>query len=264
MTGPSRFDPLSSSYEELLRDPLRDRFSGQESMFFHRRKANLIRRFFRGRSVATSGLRYLDVGCGKGELLRLLQADFQQTAGCDVSTRMMEQISQFSGIETRVQKDPLQIPFGDAEFDLVTAVCVYHHVPRAARPTLTGEVGRVLRPGGIFCMMEHNPLNPVTRLIVSRTPVDADAVLVPAKEARGLAGGAGFARIEQDYFLYFPQALYRYLGFLEAALAKVPLGGQYAVFSKKNANAASGCGLPRCRPHTERHWKREPSEGGSA
>ena len=38
-------------------------------MFFHRRKGDLIRRFFRRRGVATSGLRYLDVGCGKGELL---------------------------------------------------------------------------------------------------------------------------------------------------------------------------------------------------
>jgi len=229
MTEP-RFDHLSSSYEDLLRDPLRDRFTGPESMFFHRRKADLIRRFFQSRSLATSGLRYLDAGCGKGELLRLLQSDFKQAAGCDVSAAMMRQIA---GIETRVQKDALRIPFDDAKFDLVTAVCVYHHVPPAARRTLTGEIGRVLRPGGIFCMIEHNPFNPVTRLIVNRTPVDADAILLRAAEARRLAADAGLAPLEQDYFLYFPQALYRYLGRLEAMLAKAPLGGQYAVFSRK-------------------------------
>jgi SAM-dependent methyltransferase len=234
MTPPSRFDHLSSSYEELLRDPIRDRFTGQESEFFHRRKADLIRRFFRRRGLATSGLRYLDVGCGKGELLHLLQADFKQTSGCDVSAEMMRQVAQVAGIDTRVQKDPLQIPFGNAEFDLVAAVCVYHHVPPADRRTLTSEIGRVLRPGGIFCMIEHNPLNPVTRLIVSRTPVDSDAILLPAREARSLAAHVGFAPVEQDYFLYFPQAIYRYLGRMEVALAKVPLGGQYAVFSKKN------------------------------
>jgi SAM-dependent methyltransferase len=230
MTQPPRFDQLSSSYEELLRDPLRDRFTGQESMFFHRRKADLIRRFFERRSVTTSSLRYLDVGCGKGELLSLLQSDFQRPAGCDISAGMMQQIA---GIETRIQKDALQIPFGDAEFDLVTAVCVYHHVPPADRRTLTREIGRVLRPGGIFCMIEHNPFNPVTRLIVSRTPVDADAILLPATEARRLAAEAGLALLEQDYFLYFPQALYRYLGRVEAALTKVPLGGQYASFTTK-------------------------------
>jgi len=230
----THFDHLSASYEELLRDPIRDRFTGREPGFFHRRKADLIRRFFRRRGFTTSGLRYLDVGCGKGELLGLLQSDFKQVAGCDVSETTMRQIT---GLETRVQKDSLRIPFGDDEFDLVTAVCVYHHVPAACRAALTAEIGRVLRPGGIFCMIEHNPFNPVTRLIVSRTPVDADAILLPASEARGLAARAGFARLEQDYFLYFPQALYRYVGQAETLLAKVPLGGQYAVFSGKQLAA---------------------------
>jgi SAM-dependent methyltransferase len=230
----SRFDQLSSSYEDLLRDPLRDRFTGQDSMFFHRRKADLIRQFFRRRSRATAGLRYLDLGCGKGALLGLLCSDFNQTAGCDVSAAMMPQVSQARRIETRVQEHPLRIPFGDAEFDLITAVCVYHHVPPGDRRTLTGEIARVLRPGGIFCMIEHNLNNPVTRRIVSRTPVDADAILLPVTEARQLAAGAGLAPIEQDYFLYFPQALYRYLGRMEAWLSKVPLGGQYALFSRKH------------------------------
>jgi SAM-dependent methyltransferase len=147
---------------------------------------------------------------------------------------MMQSITK---IDTRVQKHPLQIPYGDAEFDLVTAVCVYHHVPPADRRTLTSEIRRVLRPGGIFCMIEHNPFNPVTRLIVSRTPVDSDAILLPASEAWGLASGAGFDPLERDYFLYFPQAIYRYLGRMEAALTKVPLGGQYAVFSGKRLAA---------------------------
>lgn len=226
----SRFDQLSSSYEELLRDPLRDRFTGHEPAFFHRRKADLIRQFYRRRKVATSELRYLDVGCGKGELLGLLRSDFKQTRGCDISVEMMRQIA---GMDVRVQQDSLQIPFGDAEFDLVTAVCVYHHVPPASRRTLTQEIRRVLRPGGIFCMIEHNPFNPVSRLIVSRTPVDADAILLPSSEARGLSAAAELAPLEQDYFLYFPQALYRYVGKVEALLTKVPLGGQYALFSTK-------------------------------
>jgi hypothetical protein len=42
------------------------------------------------------------------------------------------------------------------------------------------EIQRVLRPGGVFSLIEHNPLNPVTRLIVSRTPVDGNAKLLTA------------------------------------------------------------------------------------
>jgi len=231
MSLPPRFDELSSSYDDLLRDPLRDRFTGQEPMFFHHRKSELIRRFFQRRKIETSGLHHLDVGCGKGELLNLLRGDFAHSAGCDVSADMMREIT---GIETRVQTDPLKIPFEDEAFDLVTAVCVYHHVPPASRAALTQEIRRVLKPGGFFCMIEHNPRNPVTRLIVSRTPVDADAVLLEAGEARGLTAGTGLLTAEQAYFLYFPQMLYRYLGRLEGMLAKVPLGGQYALFSQRS------------------------------
>jgi SAM-dependent methyltransferase len=227
---PTRFDELSASYDDLLRDPLRDRFGGQDCAFFHRRKSELIRRFFRRRIMDTSGLHHLDVGCGKGELLNLLRPYFTHSAGCDVSADMMRDIT---GIETRVQTDPLKVPFEDGVFDLVTAVCVYHHVPVADREALTREIRRVLKPGGIFCMIEHNPRNPVTRLIVSRTPVDADAILLPASEARELITGAGMLPVEQAYFLYFPQMLYRYLGRMEGSLAKVPFGGQYAVYSSK-------------------------------
>lgn len=234
MTQPRRFDGLSSCYEQLLRDPIRDRFTGAESMFFHRRKADLIRSFFGRWKRPLSELSYLDVGCGKGELLNLLASDCRRAAGCDVSSEMMHHAA---GIETRVQHDPLHIPFGDSEFDFATAVCVYHHVLPEARPALTREISRVLRPGGVFCMIEHNPFNPVTRLIVSRTPIDADAILLKPSEARRVTRNAGLARLEQDYFLYFPRSLYRYLAALETLLAMVPLGGQYALFSEK-VNAA--------------------------
>jgi hypothetical protein len=66
MNQRARFDQLSSSYEDLLRDPIRDRFTGAESAFFHLRKRDLIRDFFRCRAVDTTGLVYLDAGCGKG------------------------------------------------------------------------------------------------------------------------------------------------------------------------------------------------------
>lgn len=227
----TRFNELSASYEKLLRDPLRDMFAGRDTQFFHRRKSELIRRFFRRRQIDTSRQRYLDLGCGKGDLLRLLQGDFEHAAGCDVASEMMRQIT---GIETRVQIDPARIPFEDSSFDFVTAVCVYHHVVPSLRPKLTDEIRRVLKPGGIFCMIEHNPLNPVTRLIVSRTPVDSDAILLSAAEAQGWASQAGFQPLEKLYFLYFPQWLYRYLGRMEALMAKIPVGGQYALFSSKS------------------------------
>jgi len=229
--GSPEFDRFSSSYDDLLKDPLRDRFTGNESLFFHQRKSELIREFFRRRRIDTSRLAYLDVGCGKGELLSLLRGSFAHAAGCDVSAAMMEGIQ---GVETRVQTGALQIPFGDGEFDFVTAVCVYHHVPKEDRPRLTAEIQRVLRPGGIFCLIEHNPKNPVTRAIVSRTPVDADAVLLTAGEGQALMAEVRLDVVTTQYFLYLPKMLYRIFAPVERSLIRVPLGGQYAVFAGKN------------------------------
>jgi SAM-dependent methyltransferase len=115
---------------------------------------------------------WLDVGCGQGELLRLGRPYFRSVAGCDVSGAMLKHCVD---LQVRRQLAPSELSFPDGVFDLVTAVCVYHHIPDTDRSSLTAEVLRVLRPGGIFSIIEHSPVNPATRLIVARTPVDADA-----------------------------------------------------------------------------------------
>jgi SAM-dependent methyltransferase len=224
------FDHYADSYEELLKDPIRDRF-GKGSRFFHERKRDLIRAFCRRHDLPTRSMRYLDVGCGKGELVTLLRNDFGSVAGCDPSARML---GAAEGIDIRVQRELGSIPYENDEFDFVTCVCVYHHVPPPARLALTREINRVVRPGGVFVIIEHNPYNPATRLIVSRTPVDADAVLLTQRESSALMKVAGFCHQESQYFLYFPEFLYRRVGdAAESWLRDVPLGGQYAVFATK-------------------------------
>ena len=229
------FDRYSNSYAELLKDSLRDSFSGAQAEFFHLRKRDLIRHYFQRRRIDTRSMRYLDLGCGKGELLRLLQPFFGHVAGCDPSAGMLDAVE---GIEVCLQSEENKIPFSASSFDFVTAAAVYHHVPPALRTMLTQEVKRVLKPGGVFAIIEHNPFNPVTRLIVSRTPVDADAVFLTASETRRLMASTGFAVDTSDYFLYFPMRVYESGGrHLEKLLTKLPLGGQYAVFGINPANS---------------------------
>lgn len=221
------FDGFSASYEDLLRDPIRDRFAGK-SDFFHRRKRDLIRD--RLRTVGdTHKWSYLDLGCGKGELATLLREDFGEVVGTDPSSQMMESIR---GFDTRVQEDPAIIPFEDGRFNFVTIVCVLHHVPPRERPTLMAEVRRVLKPGGEVCIIEHNPWNPATRLIVSRTPVDASAVLLSANESVRLLRHTGFIPERREFFLYLPERLYRRMAGFEKLLSRLPFGGQYAVFGQ--------------------------------
>ena len=221
------FDGYSKSYEELLKDPLRDLFASDGCSFFHQRKRDLILDYFGAQRISPANLNYMDLGCGKGELLQLLQPKFAVSCGCDPSADMMAALE---GVEKRLQANPLEIPYGNAQFDFVTAVCVFHHVEPRDRVALMREVRRVLRPGGIFCVIEHNPYNPATRMIVKRTPVDANAILLTAKETRTRMRDAGFTPRGTSYFLYFPERAYAVGKGLERLLQRVPLGGQYAVF----------------------------------
>ena len=225
----AEFDRYAGHYEDLLRDPIRDRFAASAE-FFHLRKWLLIQDFFRRRSIRPKELSWLDVGCGKGELLRLGKAHFRTAVGCDPSAEMLRQCG---GLAVSHQPDPARLPFGDQSFDFVTAACVYHHLGPAERPALTSEARRVLRPGGLFVMFEHNPANPATRLVVSRAPVDSQAVLLRARESRGLMKAAGLAPLATLYYLYLPQRLFEFAGKLERLLTRVPLGGQYAVFGER-------------------------------
>jgi SAM-dependent methyltransferase len=227
------FDQFSESYEQLLNDPIRNRFSPGGTEFFHVRKRDLIRDYFRRRHIDTRKLAYLDLGCGKGELASLLRNDFARVMGCDPSAGMLSAGDLVSkGIEVRVQDDLSRIPFEDGTFDLVTAVCVFHHVPVAARAALVLEARRVLKPGGALAIIEHNPYNPVTQLIVSRAAVDADAILLRPAVTRRLFREAKMKIDDQQYFLYFSESMYSRFSRLESALAKIPLGGQYAVVGR--------------------------------
>lgn len=225
----AEFDRLAAQYEELLKDPLREYFA-PGSDFFITRKLEVLLDFARTIHVDTHRVAWLDVGCGKGQLLRAGRSHFARATGCDVSGAM---IAACQDLDVVAQVDGDRLPFADASVDWVTAVCIYHHVTRSDRWRLTADVCRVLKPGGVFAIIEHNPFNPVVQVVVRRTPVDENAVLLTAGTARRLMRDAGLRVIATRYFLTVPQRLYRWGRFIERAVAAAPLGGQYAVFGRK-------------------------------
>jgi SAM-dependent methyltransferase len=141
-------------------------------------------------------------------------------------------IAQSDSFRIAHQPSLSELPFEDASVDFVTAVCVYHHVHGVARTLLSREIRRVLAPGGLCCIIEHNPLNPVTRAIVRRCPVDVDAELLTAQETSALLLLAGFEASTVEYFLYLPEQMFNVVGQVEGMLRKVPLGGQYALLAR--------------------------------
>ena len=225
---PTTFDNYAGDYDALIHDPIRDRFAAGTRFFFER-KTQVIRGFFKRRSIRTESLEWLDIGCGQGDLLRLGRQYFKSAAGCDPSQGMLQSCQD---LEVHHQPSLEVLPFDDAAFDFITTVCVYHHVTPERRPLLTAEAQRVLKPGGVFCIIEHNPRNPATRLIVSRSPVDADAHLLTANETGRLLSSANSKVLETRYFLLFPERL-RFALPVEDVLAGLPFGGQYAVFAQR-------------------------------
>jgi SAM-dependent methyltransferase len=225
------FDRYAHSYVELIDDPIRKRFA-HDPLHFHRRKWLLIDRLLKHAGANARTQRWLDVGCGRGELLEMAGSNFAQAMGCDPSAGMLASRTPFSMHE---QPSLVELPFDNRSVDFVTAVCVYHHVHGGARALLTNEIRRVLTPGGLCCIIEHNPWNPVTRAIVRRCPVDVDAELLNAREGGALLQASGFESISTDYFLYLPERLFNRMGSIERMLSKTPFGGQYALLARAPA-----------------------------
>jgi SAM-dependent methyltransferase len=142
-------------------------------------------------------------------------------------------------LNVTLQADPDRLPYADQSFGFVTAVCVFHHVEVGARPALVREIARTLEPGGYACLIEHNPYNPVTRAIVRRAPIDANASLLTPPMVSELFSNNGFEVERTTFFLYLPERLYRYMPALERLLASVPLGGQFATFARKPERRSS-------------------------
>ena len=225
----AEFDRYADDYERMLRDPMRDAF-GARGDFLHGRKWLPIADFLVRRGVSTGGLSWLDVGCGKGELLRYGIPHVRRAVGCERSQEMVRHVE---GAEAYWQEAPDRLAFQDASFDLITAVCVYHHVEEPRRQPLTGEIYRVLRPNGVCCIIEHNPFNLATQLIVRRSPIDVDAKLLTPRRTRRYLKTAGFRDVESEYFLFLPERFFDSFGDIEGVLRRLPLGGQYATFAIK-------------------------------
>jgi ubiquinone/menaquinone biosynthesis C-methylase UbiE len=221
------FDEYRDSYGETVNSAIR--FSGLRHDFFLKAKADLLRRVVCERRLAQDGtsVRALDVGCGVGSLHRHLEGAFSRLEGCDVSAEAIPRAREAHPDVAYSVCTSGQLPFDDRTFDLVFTSCVLHHVPPEDWQGFLGEMRRVLRPGGVACVIEHNPWNPLTRLAVLRCPFDKDAVLLRAAQVERLLRETGFTEIRSEHILLLPQAgsMARKI---ERALSALPLGAQYA------------------------------------
>ena len=122
--------------------------------------------------------------------------------------------------------DGSAIPLEAGGFDLIFSACVFHHIDQTEHAAIFADLHRLLKPGGMMVVFEHNPVNPATRYIVATCPFDENAVLLPAASLRRSQAKAGFRKVEVAYTGFFPGAL-RALRPLERLMTTLPLGAQY-------------------------------------
>jgi SAM-dependent methyltransferase len=220
------FSRKKDTYENEVQESID--FIGQDLDFFVELKADYLVDLARRRLGDPSSLWFLDVGCGLGLTDEYLKDEVGALHGIDVAEGVVERAGERNPWAEYVVYDGATTPFRDELFDVTFAICVLHHVEPARWHGFVEELARVTKRGGLLVVMEHNPLNPLTRLAVSRCGFDEDAVLLQARRTRKLLVEAGLTLAEARYIAFFPWRG-RLLRLTESRLGRLPLGAQYVV-----------------------------------
>ena len=222
----AEFDKFADEYLAAHTQNLK--ISGEAPDYFARYKLDEIRRRWTALKLPEpKGV--LDFGAGIGNSLPHLARVFPgaKLTGLDVSEKSLAVAAQrFPGLAELVRYDGGDVPLADASFDLIFSACVFHHIEAAEHEALLSRLKRLLRPGGMLAIFEHNPVNPVTRYIVATCPFDENAVLIPAPVFAQRQRAVGLRDVKVAYTGFFPGPLAA-LRPLERLMTAVPVGAQY-------------------------------------
>ncbi len=231
----AEFDKFADEYQAVHARNLR--LSGESPDYFARAKIEEIRRRWNAERRPEPAA-ILDFGSGIGESLPHLAHAFPGASltALDVSARSLAiSAARFPDLARRVRYDGRgEFPLEGGGFDLIFTPCVFHHIDAADHPALLARLRRLLSPGGVLTVFEHNPANPVTRYTVASCRFDENAVLIAPRILSDRLREAGFRRIDIAFTGFFPHALAA-LRPLEPWLAKVPIGAQYYVLAHDEA-----------------------------
>jgi ubiquinone/menaquinone biosynthesis methyltransferase len=144
----------------------------------------------------------LDLACGTGDITFELAAAGATPIGLDMTPRMLELARAKAVRPVRphfLAGDMMALPFGDAQFDVITTGYGIRNVP--VLQTAIAEIARVLKPGGVFLSLDFN--RPVSRLV--------RAVYLAYLTLVGSALGLLLHR-DPNTYRYIPESIRRYPG----------------------------------------------------
>jgi len=159
--------------------------------------------FVRKTGAGTARTPVLDLGCGRGEWLELLQEHNLEGCGVDLNTAMVAQCKS-RGLKARI---------GDAvehlhslranSYGAITGFHLIEHIPFETLMALLGEVRRVLKPGGVAIFESPNCKN----LVVGACNFNIDPTHrnpVYPETAEFMLASHGFEKIRIEYLSPVP------------------------------------------------------------
>jgi len=227
------FNSSKDSYRRTIEEQIA--FAGKGHDFYTRVKADHAIGVIARQLPGTQHPDVLDIGCGHGYIHPMLAAAGYRVTGVETADEVLELAREDNPDNTYITyiaHDGQHLPFPDETFDVVMAVGVMHHVPPDEWPNFLTEARRVLRPGGLVLIYEHNPLNPMTRYVVANTYIDDDAVLLRHTQLKTLLRCTGFSEVRSRFVLFTPFAASVFRR-LDAALGWLPLGAQYGAIGTR-------------------------------
>ena len=134
-----------------------DRFRGSQELIFGRLEAYVP--FLRALRAERDAPRGLDLGCGRGEWLRLLEREGFDALGIDLDDGML-QAARDQGLSVE-NKDAVAALTAcpDAAYDVISGFHIVEHLTFPTRLALMCEACRALRPGGLLILETPNPEN---------------------------------------------------------------------------------------------------------
>ncbi|MEU2037914.1 class I SAM-dependent methyltransferase [Nocardia niwae] len=154
------------------------------------------------------GADVVDIGCGPGDLARVLARRVGKVTGVDPSPQMIDYATARSRDLANcrwVLGAAQSLPLPDASADLVTCTFAMHHIPAPHRADAVAQMFRVLRPGGRLLLADTHPTDPVrsaavrvmARFAAHRThDHGASSPGVDIRQYRDLLRANGFEAVE--------------------------------------------------------------------
>lgn len=132
------------SYGKIA-DQYDDSFEGRFTLPFNHKLIDVI-------DLPETG-QLLDIACGNGRLLKLLQQNHTfQGYGVDISEDMVKIASRDIPDMTFITAPCDRLPFNDGFFNVVTVCAAFHHFPDIT--AFAKEANRVIAPGGKLYIAE--------------------------------------------------------------------------------------------------------------